>query len=380
MGVPLAWLNLIHERNRLMVAIAGVAFAVILIFMNLGFLGALVNTASLAYSNLNAEVFLASPLSLEVTIARPFPRERLYQAAGFEGVERVMPLYTGLRQWRNPETKRSRAIFIYAFNPNDPVFLLPELQQPGALELLRRLNTVFMDRFSRPEFGPQKSGLTTELDHRTVEVAGFYKLGGGFSAEGTLIMSDQNFRRYFPGHSLEFIELGLVKLQPGADPKAVATAIQQILPDDVRVFTREGIIQRDRNYWIVTTSTGFIFMLGVAIALAVGIVIVYQILYTDITEHLKQYATLKAIGYPNCYLFGVVLQEALILSLLGYIPGFAISLGLYSLTYEATNQTLPIFMESNRALLVFILTLTMCAVSGLVAIQKVTTADPAEVF
>ena len=380
MRTSLAWLNLTHEKTRLLVAIAGVAFAVILVFMNLGFLGSLSDTAAITYSTIDAEVYLISPQALEITTTKSFPIARLYQAGGIDGVKRVMPLYVSYLQLRNVETRQSRALFVYGINPSDPVFLLPDLQKPEVQAALRQVDTVLMDRLSRPEFGPQATGTTTEADGRKATVGGQYTLGGGFAADGTLIMSDQNFRRYFDPFPLNQINLGLIKLNDGVDPLQVVETLRQTLPQDVLVMTREQITARDRDYWIGATSTGFIFGMGVAVSCVVGVVIVYQILYTDISEHLKQYATLKAMGYRSGFLFNTVLQEAIILAVLGYIPGFIISLGLYELTLRATSGGLPVFMNLGRALFVLILTVLMCSLSGLASVQKVVNADPADVF
>ncbi len=380
MKTPLAWLNLTHEKTRLLVAIAGVSFAVLLVFMNLGFLGALAKSASQIYTQFDAELFLISPQTLEISTSRAFPRERLYQAAGFDGVEQVMPLYAGYGQWRNPETLKNRAIFVFGINPDDRVFLDPEFRSPQNLDALRRPDTTLIDRLSRPEFGSQATGTVTELDRRKIVIGGQYALGGGFAADGTLLMSDQNFRRYFDPFPLNLISIGLIKLAPAANPDQVAAALEAALPKDVLVFTKPQIVDRERAYWITTTSIGFIFGLGVIISCIVGVIIVYQILYTDIADHMKQYATLKAIGYRSGFLVQTVVQEAIILAVLGYIPGFAISLGLYELTLRATAGGLPIGMELQRAVFVLLLTVSMCILSALISVRKVIVADPAEVF
>ncbi len=378
--VSVAWANLMHERTRLVVAIAGVAFAVILIFMNLGFMGALISTATNFYEQFNAELFLISPETLEISSSTAFPRERLYQVAGVEGVERVMPLYSEYLLWRNPETGVSRAIFTYGINPNDPVFLMPELQGTQARRILSQPNTVFFDRFSRPEFGPQEIGITTEADRRRATIGGTYVLGGGFAADGTLIMSDQNFVRYLEPRPLNLINVGLVKLKTGTPPEKVAETMRALLPADVDVYTKAGMIKHDADYWLESTSIGFIFSLGVAVSFVVGAVIVYQILFTDIRDHLPEYATMKAMGYRSQYLFKIVLQEAIFLAVLGYIPGLAAALGLYHLTAKATAGTLPVAMNGGRVIFVLCLTLLMCSLSGLISVRKAVTADPAEIF
>ncbi|MGD1927323.1 MAG: ABC transporter permease DevC [Leptolyngbyaceae cyanobacterium] len=375
---PLAVLNLLHERTRLLVAIAGVAFAVLLIFMNLGFQGALLKTTVTFYDQIQADIFLTSPQSLEISTTKEFPRTRLYQAAGVAGVERVMPLYLESLLWRNPETRLSRAMFVFGVNPQDPVFAMPELQTAAARTILVQPDTVLIDRLSRADFGPQTVGLETEASRRRVIIGGQYTLGSGFAADGTLIMSDQNFVRFFTPRSFDQINLGLIQTSEGANVPAIAATLRQQLPADVQVMTRRDIIQNDLLYWLENTAIGFIFTLGVIVSFIVGTVIVYQILYTDIRDHLKEYATLKAMGYSGRYLFVVVLQEALILAVTGYIPGFIAAFGLYQLTFQATN--LPIEMTLNRLILVFILTVIMCSLSGLISVRRAVTADPAEVF
>lgn len=379
MRVPLAWLNLVHEKSRLVVALAGVAFAVLLVFMNLGFLGALAKSASVFYQYMDADIFLTSPQSLEISTTKAFPRDRLYQAAGIKGIQRVMPLYLGYLQWRNPQTRNSRAVFMFAFNPQDPVFSLPDLNTPATLAALDRPDTLLFDRLSRPEYGPKTIGTKTEVERRTVTIGGQYELGGGFAADATVIGSDQNFLRLLK-IPLNLVNMGLVKLEPGADAQEIAAELRQVLPKDVVVRTKAEIIENDRSYWITSTSTGFIFGMGVAVSCVVGVVIVYQILYTDISDHMKQYATLKAMGYRSGYLFNVVIQEAFILSILGYIPGLLSAVGLYAFAAKATNNALPIEMDLQRAIAVFILTVAMCVISALISVRKVVTAEPVELF
>ncbi|MGB3294485.1 MAG: ABC transporter permease DevC [Phormidesmis sp.] len=379
--VSVAWQNLLYERTRLWVAIAGVAFAVLLIFMNLGFLGALTATTVNFYERFNGDLFLSSPETLEISSTSVFPIERLYQAEGVPGVERAMPLYSGYLLWRSPEPPYdSRAIFVYAYNLEDPVFLIPELQTPEAKRLLRQPDIVFFDSLALPEYGPTGIGTTTEAGRRSVTIGGTYSLGGGFAADGTVIMSDLNFTRYLSPRPLGLVDTGLITLQPGVNPRRVAAALRKTLPADVDVFTKADIINRDMTHWISATSIGFIFGLGVLVSFVVGVVIVYQILYTDIRDHLPEYATMKAMGYRNRYLFKVVLQQAILLAAMGYVPGLIVSMGLYELTRQATSGGLPMAMNMGRVIFVLVLTAAMCSVSGLISVRKAIATDPAEVF
>ncbi|MBD2463116.1 FtsX-like permease family protein [Oscillatoria sp. FACHB-1407] len=379
MNVPLAWSNLTHQKTRLLVAIAGVAFAVLLMFMNLGFLGAVAKTASSIYEQLNADIFLFSPKSEMIAASRPFPRTRLYQSAGIGGVEQTMALYLTMVEWLNPVTRSNQRVLVYGFNPYEPVFLLPELQPAQAVTTLNRPDAVLIDRLSNPPLGYEPSDVM-ELNKKRVIVSGEFTLGSGFAASGTLAVNTQNFFRLFPMQHPDQIQLGLIQVRSPDQVEAIAATLRSRLPNDVLVLTKAEAIARENRFWIQTTSTGFIFNMGVAVSFMVGTAIVYQILTTDVREHLPEYATLKAIGYRNRYLFKVIVEEASLLATLGFVPGLLIALVLYQITRWSTNGGLPIAMSSERVMLVFTLTLLMCILSGLISVRKALQADPAEIF
>jgi putative ABC transport system permease protein len=250
-------------------------------------------------------------------------------------------------------------------------------------------DVVLYDRDSRPEFGPLpalyreavargREGIETELADRNIQVVGLFQLGTSFGIDASVITSDLNFRRIFPFREAGQINLGLVRLAPGVDPQDARNRIAAAIPEDVEVLTRAGFIQREVDYWSSATPIGYVFSFGVIIGLTVGGIIVYQILFADVSDHLQEYATLKAMGYTNGFLFKVVLQEAVILAVLGFLPGLGVSLLLFRMAGEATH--LPLEMDVQLALLVLGLTVVMCAVSGAVALRKVRSADPAEIF
>lgn len=268
------------------------------------------------------------------------------------------------------------------FDPKASPFDLTEVEQN--LDQIRLEDVVLFDRASREEFGSiaamfdQGQRVVTEVSGRKVRVGGLFTLGASFASDGNIFTSDLNFVRLFSGRSLGEIDIGLIRLQPGVNPERVSQGLKAALPNDVVVLSKPEFIQFEKDYWATSTAIGFIFTLGTTMGFIVGTVIVYQILYTDVSDHLAEYATLKAMGYKSTYLFKVVLQEALILSVLGYIPGFALCLGLYELTRNAT--ALPLFMTFSRSLTVLLLAIIMCVVSGAIALRKVQAADPADIF
>ncbi|HEY9859344.1 MAG TPA: ABC transporter permease DevC [Candidatus Obscuribacterales bacterium] len=382
LAIPLAWLQLVREKVRLLIALAGIGFAVILMFMQLGFRDALFDSAIRLHQSFQGDIFLISPQSTALIAMRSFSQRRLYQALGFEEVASISPVYLDFALWKNPENRRTRGILVIGIDPADTVFDVPGLQ--ATLPQIQLPEVVLFDEASRPEFGPvaadlnQGKTVTTEVAGRRIKVGGLFKLGASFGADGNLITSDLNFLRIFERRKKGLIDVGIIKLKPGANVEQAVKKLRQSLPQDIKIFSKQEFIEFEKSYWQSSTAIGFIFTLGTAMGFIVGIVIVYQILYTDVSDHLPEYATLKAMGYKNSYLLSVVFQQALILSILGYIPGFALCLGLYDLTRNATS--LPLLMTFDRALTVLGLAIIMCTLSGAIAVRKVQAADPADIF
>ncbi len=378
----LASRQLTRERLRLLVAVAGVAFAVVLMLMQLGFRNALFASAVRFHSRLQGEVFLISPRSMFLASMQSFSWRRLYQALAFRGVKAVMPVYTNVAYWKNPYNGTTHRLFIAAFDPIQPAL---DIEGMGPhLDALRKPDVVLFDEASRPDFGavPEhfRHGETigAELEGREVSVIGLFTLGTSFGIDGNLITSDLNFLRLFRSHKEGLIQIGVIQLQPGSDPQAVRDALAAELPRDVDVLTKAQFMQREIDYWASATPIGFVFTFGAIMGFVVGMVIVYQILFSDVSDHLAEYATLKAMGYRDAYLFGVVLFEAVALAVLGYLPGLAVSFQLYRLTNQATHLPMNLSLEVGAGVLA--LTIVMCSVSGMIAVRKVRSADPAEIF
>ncbi len=382
MTIPLGWLQLRHRPLRLVVALLGISFVVVLIMMQLGFRSALFESAVRFHERFRYDVALFSPDSVFIVRPQPFSIRRLYQTLAVDEVTDIAPVYIFPAVWKNPWTNDRRSINAIGLAPEDDV-----LDAPGfstARQRLTRQDTVIFDAASRPEFGPVADAIRggeqviTEINDREVEVVGIFQMGTSFGIDGTVITSEDNWLRLFPERRRDDIQLGLIRLDSSADPALVRDRLREYLPDDVLVMTKEDFIRRETDYWASATPIGYVFAFGAIMGFVVGAIIVYQILFSDVSEHLHEYATLRALGYPNRFVSGIVVQQAVILALLGFLPGFAISNWLYTTASEATN--LPIHMTSGRALNVLVLTLVMCSISALLAVRKVRRLDPAEVF
>ncbi len=381
-GIPLSWLQLKREKLRLAVALAGVAFAVVLIFMQLGFQSAMFKSAVHFHEALDGDLFLVSPTFDFLPQPKSFSRRRLHQALAWPGVVSATPIYLEVTLWKNPDTGKTRTIMLIGVDPTDPGIRLPGLIEQS--ERIRREDVVLFDRDSRPEYGPiaqrvaAGEPVTTEVSHRRVFVQGLFTFGTSFGIDGSVLTSDMNFLRIDPLRPLGLIDVGVIRLAPGSDPIAVRDALRTGLPNDVVVLTRADFIARELAYWRNSTPIGYVFTFGVIMGFVVGAIIVYQILFADVSDHLAEYATLKAMGYTNRYLFGVVFQEAIILAVLGFLPALGICIYLYRLTSDATR--LPLQMTAPTAAFVLALAVIMCCLSGAIALRKIRSADPAEIF
>ncbi len=378
----LAWLQISSDRGRFAAAVAGVSFAVVLVLVQLGLRQALFASVEGLPNAMQAGLVLVSPVFQNLATAGTFTQRRLYQALGDPDVASVVPMYIRVTPIKNPVTGQQRDIFVIAFPPERGVLNLPEVD--AQIDKLKLPDRALFDRLSRREFGPyvellQKGPeVRTEIETQPVYVAGLFTLGTSFAADGNLVTSDLSFLHFLPDRKWGSINVGLIRLRPHADVRTVQARLAHYLPGDVQVLTKKEFVAREHDYWDRSTPIGFVFQLGVVMGLIVGGVIVYQILYTDVSEHLPDYATLKAIGYRDRFLFLLVMRQSLILSICGFVPGVIIAQITYAVTRAATH--LPVATSAVRLVAVYALTLAMCAGAGTFAMLKVRSADPAEVF
>lgn len=381
--LPLGWLQLRHSPLRFAVAVAGVAFADVLIFMQLGFMGALLDSNVTAHRSWRADLVLVSPKADSLEYILSLPRRRLAQALAVDGVADVAPVYVDTVEWFAPFTGVRTSFLLLGVDPARPAFL--EGAAAAQTDKLKRLGTVLFDRaanrdnsriIAEVEAGRSVRG---EIEGRTVHVEGLVTLGGTFAADGFLLAGEPTFFLLRPQRSPAAVSLALVRLRAGADSQAVKHRLAQALPaQDVRVLTLAEFIDMEQAYQQEETPIGFVFLFGSIMGFVIGLVIVYQVLYADVNDHIAEYATLKAMGYGDRYFAGVVFEEALILTGLGFVPGVLAALGLYAVTAQAT--ALPMNLSGARLAIVLACTLAMCALAGLIALRRLAAADPADIF
>lgn len=385
---PLAWRNLVGRGGKLLLASAGIGFAVFLMFMQIGFRNALFdNTVQLARL-LKADFFLVSPARYNLPSEQRFDRLWLDRARAVEGVQRIVPVYiersiTQLRVVGN-KSRSIRAVGI----PLEPGVVEPAEWQP-LLAMLSDGRTALLDRRTKPSYGFARGDVQSlrqqevELSGKQLRIIDQISIGTDFVHDGTLMFSDRAMAHYFPmrnpgGDPLQLVDLGLVQLAEGADLGKVRRALQSLTGNRLDVLSRSQIIAREIHFWATATPIGIIFTIGTLMGLVVGVIICYQILFTEINDHMAEFATLKAMGYRNNYFFGLILQQALYLTLFGFLPGLLATLGAFAILGDSTGLVMR--MTAGRMALVFGLTLVMCLTSGLIALRKLIQTDPASLF
>lgn len=382
-AVPLARRNLLASKRRLASSVAGIAFAVLLMMVELGFRNAFIDSMLLAVRQLDGDIMLVGSAKYQFDRNAPFSRRKLYEARAVPGVATAWPLYAEQKSsiWKNPQDHRLFAVQVFAFDPEQPVFLLPEIA--AKLDALRQPDTVMVDSQGRSNLGVADTGTETELTRHKVSVVGTFSLGPSFFIDGTIIMSDRNFLKLLGGSGpdrtdLPDVEIGVVKVLPGFEIANVQRALTAAMQPNVTVLTKAELIEKEARFHAQVSPVGPIFGVGTLVGFAVGVMICYQILFSELSDQLPQYATLKAMGYHNGFLVKVVLQQAAFYALVGYVPAWILCYLLFSLIGESV--LLPMEISIGLTALSLALTLAMCVGAALIAVRRVIATDPAELF
>lgn len=373
--LPVAWRMLIDKPSRLALSIMAVAFSVVIMFMELGFFNGSNDSAANLPPHFDCDLILSHKEKNHLKTGEEFPLAWVFKARDVDGVAATVPLYTGADYWWNPQDGSRNRVFALGVDLNDPMFISgiiaarrTALQEPGA---------VLYDRLSRHELGVVEPGTRSTLGASRVKVVGLVELGPNFSYEGHLVMSTDTFLEMH-GQAREIVDLGLIRVQPGADVNQVRERLRAALPPEALLLTPAEIHTREIRVTTQRSPAGIVFGIGLLVGFAIGVIICYQILFNEVNDHLPQFATLKAMGHPPRFISGIVLHEAVLMALAGFIPGLLAGAGLYMLIEHFTQ--IRMFLTPGRVLLIFALTSGMCLIAGHLALKKVHSTDPADLF
>ena len=382
LGIPLAWLQLASESKRFAVALAGITFAVAMMLFQMGLQKALYKQVLGPLLLLDGQVMVVGSHYEYFGVGRGFANGRLHQALANPDVVEANAVKLGCASFKNVEDGRERDIFLIAFDPSRKVFLSEDILKQQ--NLLKTHGNVLFDSLSRSQYGSvgklfERDGrVRTEIAGSKSDIVGLIKIGPTFAADGNVLMSLATLEEFWPHDSSGVSNVGVLKLRKGADAEKVAQSLRKMYPESVKVMTKEQFVKSEKAYWGERTPIGFVIGASMAVAIFVGAVIVYQILYTDVSDHIPEYATLKAVGFADSFFVWIIVQESFILSFLGFIPGALLAELLYVMTREIAGM--PTYMSVESLLIVFGLSLSMCVAAGLLATRKLRNANPADIF
>lgn len=379
--LPIGWLQLTHNPMRFAAALTGVAFANVLVFVQLGIMNSMATATLRPYTFFSADVMISATDANGLTDGGNVARQWMLQALADPDVTDGTGLFIGNVPWDRADVDISFTTF--GVDPAKPDFVAPGIA--GDLSLLEVQGATLIDRLARGLKGETASAIRPqspflfETQGRTLTAYSTFAGGGGFGGDGYMIMSDQTFLSLFPARRSSAPDHILLRLRPGSEVETVVPRLRKIISDHglrIRSFADAG--QEELTFQQTRRPTGIIFGFGVLIGILVGLVIVYQVLSTDVADHLREYATFKAMGYGQRFFMGVVLEEALILGVLGFLPGFAV--GATILTVMGKITTLPLAVTPSMAITIFVGTVVFSVLSGAVATRRLAAADPADLF
>lgn len=383
LGIPVAWCQLAGDKKRFFVALLGITFAVAMMLFQMGLQTALYKQVVGPLELLNGEVVVVGANYEYFGVGKGFPSVRLHQAHAIKDVVSSTGIKLGCASFKNVDDGIERDIFVIAFDPSKKVFISEDISKNQ--EYLKRDGAVLFDKLSRAQYGDvasafvksENQSVRTEIAGKRATIRGLIEIGATFAADGNVLMSLPTFAQIWQGPQ-DVYSVGVLKLADGANAEAVAEYLRRIYPNDVKVMTKKEFINAEKEYWAVRTPIGFVIGASMAVAIFVGAVIVYQILYTDVSDHLAEYATLKAIGFSDSFFIWIIVQESFILSVLGFIPGTMLAQFLYVLTRNIAGMRT--YMEIDSLAIVFGLSVSMCLIAGLLATRKLRRANPADIF
>ena len=373
MILTLAMRNLFYDKVSLAVTIVGILFSVVLVSVQLGIYAGTSRIITSVIDNADGEIWIAAFGTKSIEESGTLTGNERHTALATPGVARVYPIVSTFSNWKKPDGARQLCVVIGTEVSDSG--LKPWNIVGGGLEELKLPDAVAIDETYFKYLGVNGIGSTAEINGQRVRVTTLTHGIRSFTTTPYIFTTLKQGRKLqgMPPGSANFY---LVKLAEGADIATVQADLKSRMPD-LDVITKAEFKQRSLRHWLFGTGAGIALIGGAILGTLVGTVIVAQTLYASTKDHLNEFATLRALGSSSGYIHRVILTQAGLSAVLGYVLGMALALGIVALS---VNTELPIIMTPSLAVGLFALTVSMCAISAVSAIIKVTRIDPAMVF
>jgi putative ABC transport system permease protein len=372
--VSIARKNLFHDRIRFLVALAGIQFAVVLITIQLGVFLKFLTNASVLIDHTEADLWVTARHLENFDYGRPFSEKKLYQAREVPGVRWAQKYLLAWGYWKTP-TGSQETVQMIGFDPETLVGAPWDVRE-GDLQDVKYFNSVFIDEAESNRLGDLPLGGETEINNRRVRVAGLTRGAKAFTQVPYIFTSFKNvvnLSAYMVKGNTTYV---LVKVKPGYSVEDVQHSLATTLKD-VDVYTSRQFSNRTRSYWMVNTGAGVALLVAALMGLAIGTIIVGNTIYASTTEHLKEFGTLKAIGASNWDLYKIIIEQAVLNSLIGYGTGMVVT---YVVIQVMKMGKLEVLLPWPILIVVYVITLLMCLGASSLSIYRVTRIDPALVF
>ena len=379
--LPIAWLLLLRFPRKLITAVAGIIFATVLILSQLGLRAALFDSSVSIFNNLNADLVVINKSSVGSLSLLPFPHSRLKIFDRYPEVAHTAPMRYSFVRWRFHDADQVRPAIMVGYDPRIRTFNQDDiLDQQSKLLLPGR---ILFDELSRKEFGPIKSEFKAQnldiafVNYQRVKVSGFVRLGVSFSYDACFLASLPTFEAIsydLPGR----VEIGLVKLNSGVDPGRFLAHINTDMPPDIRVFLKQDFLDFEKQYWDQSKPIGFVFLFNAVLGFIVGLVIFYQILYTDVVNQLPAFSMMLSLAHTYSRIRAIVFQESFYLAGIGYPVGVCLCYGLFQVINAATGLNVTITI--GRVVVCFLVIVIMSTCAAFMAMLKLDDANPIDVF
>lgn len=372
--VDLAIKNMLHDKLRFLITVSGVAFAVMLVFVQTGLFFGLLDKSTITIQNLDAELWVVSKNTPNIDFAHAFPETYVQRVRSIPGIARADNLIVQFMIITLP-TGAEETTVVYALE-DFKRWQFPWKVLEGNLSDLRRGMYMFMDDSASKRFGAFSVGEYREIIGQRLKIIGRTQEALSFTTTPVSFVDYRVAQQLSPSFLQGRTTYILVKLAPGADIIKVKNEIQRRLPYN-DVHTKDEWITQTKDYWVSSTGIGINMILTVFLGCLVGVVVVAQTLYTSTMEHLKEFATVKAIGGSNKDIYLILAKQSAIAAVTGFVMGY---IPAYFLGPLVAKLDLKLIIDLQLVIIVFIGTVLLCLTAAMISFRKVASVDPALVF
>jgi putative ABC transport system permease protein len=373
--IIVAGANLLQHRLRLVAALAGVAVALFLLTLQISVLDAAKVKVTQLYNDFNFDVAAVPDTYQFLLNFETIDRVVLDQARATGDVSQAFGLNVDVVHWMQWPSKKQAYLFLVGLD--DPgTFVRDPVIRDGVKSLVSS-HSILIDDYSEPDIGPLATGTMAKIGDELETIDGHFRLGLFFYGEGTGIVRNTDFPRLTDRDSSK-MSIGLFQLKPGVSPQKAKHDLEAIVPEHTLVFTRAELLQQERDYFLSVRPVGIMIYISMLIACLVGIVIIVQVLSTEVANRMKEYAVLKAMGSSPAFVYGIGVTQAILVGLGGLLPALLIGgVVLWYIEYR-THLEAALGLVLLGKMLVITFAASICAAAAVLG--RVQRADPAALY